>query len=98
MSKPENLNDSEDASDIIALAGERAKASRPFALITSLAFSKEFDYAPRRRLVLAGRGAIFQSMAQTAKATGYEVYGLSPDHNDIAAARPFLDVEPVHLT
>jgi len=62
------------------------------------AISKEFEYKPRHRLVLAGRGAIFRSMAQIGKATGYEVYALSPELNDLDAVRPVLDAEPVHLT
>ncbi len=62
------------------------------------AISKEFEYIPRQRLVLAGRGAIFRSMAQIGKATGYEVYGLSPELGDLDAVRPALDAEPVHLT
>ena len=57
-----------------------------------------FTYAPRHRLVLAGRGAIFRSMAQIGQATGYDVHALSPDVADLAAVRPWLNAEPTHLT
>lgn len=57
-----------------------------------------FDYAPKGRLVLAGRGAIFRAMAQIGHATGFEIFGLSPDVEDIAAIAGFTDAPPVHLT
>ena len=60
--------------------------------------TETFTYAPKHRLVLAGRGAIFRSMAQIGQATGYEVYGLSPDEEDLDAIRPLLATEPAHLT
>ena len=60
--------------------------------------SQDFTYTPRHRLVLAGRGAIFRSMAQIGQATGYEVYALSPDADDLAAVRACLDTEPRQLT
>ncbi|WP_334068192.1 MULTISPECIES: XdhC family protein [Rhodobacterales] len=61
------------------------------------AISKEFEYTPRHRLVLAGRGAIFRSMAQIGRATGYDVFALSPELSDLDAVRPVLNAEPVHL-
>jgi len=57
-----------------------------------------FTYAPRHRLVLAGRGAIFRAMAQIGQATGYDVYALSPDAADLAAVRTLIDTEPHQLT
>lgn len=59
--------------------------------------SRVFTYAPRHRLVLAGRGAIFRAMAQIGASTGYEVHGLSPDEADLAAVRPLLAADPTHL-
>lgn len=60
--------------------------------------SRDFTYSPRHRLVLAGRGAIFRSMAQIGQATGYEVYALSPDADDLAAVRACIDTDPRQLT
>ncbi len=60
--------------------------------------SRDFTYSPRHRLVLAGRGAIFRSMAQIGRATGYEVFALSPDADDLAAVRACIDTDPRQLT
>ncbi|MEP1198051.1 XdhC family protein [Tateyamaria sp.] len=60
--------------------------------------SRDFTYSPRHRLVLAGRGAIFRSMAQIGQATGYEVFALSPDADDLAAVRACIDTDPRQLT
>ena len=57
-----------------------------------------FDYVPKRRLVLAGRGAILRAMAEIGHAAGFEVFGLSPDVEDIAAITRFTNAAPVHLT
>lgn len=57
-----------------------------------------FDYAPKGRLVLAGRGAILRAMAKIGHATGFEIFGLSPDVEDIAAISGFTSAAPVHLT
>jgi len=57
-----------------------------------------FDYAPKGRLVLAGRGAIFRAMAQIGQAAGFEVFGLSPDMDDIAVIKGLTNAPPVHLT
>lgn len=62
------------------------------------AVSRVFHYAPRHRLVLAGRGAIFRAMAQIGQATGYEVFGCSPDTEDLEAVAPVLSEAPIHLT
>lgn len=65
-----------------AEAALRARRTSTLAFESTLGeastLSKEFEYKPRHRLVLAGRGAIFRSMAQIGKATGYEMYALSP--------------------
>lgn len=60
--------------------------------------SKAFDYSPRDRLVLAGRGAVFRSIAQIGKATGFELHLLSPDPEDLAAIGHLARSRPVHLT
>lgn len=60
--------------------------------------SQTFTYDPRPRLVLAGRGAIFRSMAQIGHAMGHDVHVLSPDTEDLAAIAQLASSEPVHLT
>lgn len=45
----------------------------------------QFEYVPVFRLVLAGRGAIFRSMAQAAEAVGLQIDLLSPDTDDLDA-------------
>lgn len=59
---------------------------------------RTFTYHPRHRLVLAGRGAIFRSMAQIGKAIGFDLHLLSPDEQDLVAAAPLSDADPIHLT
>ncbi|WP_239197370.1 XdhC family protein [Thalassobius sp. Cn5-15] len=56
-----------------------------------------FTYEPRVRLCLAGRGAIFRSMAQLGHATGYEVFLISPDTEDLEATQHFSTQPSVHL-
>ncbi|MDG1376579.1 MAG: XdhC family protein [Yoonia sp.] len=60
--------------------------------------SRTFTYDPRHRLVLAGRGAIFRSMAQIGSAIGYEVHLLSPDVADLSAVGHLSVSPPLHLT
>ncbi len=60
--------------------------------------SRTFTYDPRHRLVLAGRGAIFRSMAQIGNATGYEVHLLSPDAADLSAVGHLSASPPLYLT
>ncbi|WP_052249535.1 XdhC family protein [Tateyamaria sp. ANG-S1] len=57
-----------------------------------------FTYEPRVRLCLAGRGAIFRSMAHLGHATGYEVALISPDTEDLAATQHLSTQAPIHLT
>lgn len=65
---------------------------------TTPALCRSFTYEPCHRLVLAGRGAIFRSMAQLGHATGYDVHLLSPDTEDLAATAHLSNRQPVHLT
>jgi xanthine dehydrogenase accessory factor len=60
--------------------------------------SYKFTYEPRVRLFLAGRGAIFRSMARLGHATGYEVALISPDTDDLAATQHLSRQPPTHLT
>lgn len=60
--------------------------------------SRTFTYAPRHRLVLAGRGAIFRSMAQLGHTTGFDVHLMSPEMNDLDAVGHFSGGQPLHLT
>lgn len=57
-----------------------------------------FTYEPRVRLCLAGRGAIFRSMAHLGRAIGYEVALISPDTEDLAATQHLSTRAPMHLT
>ena len=57
-----------------------------------------FTYAPPFRLCLAGRGAIFRSMAKAARATGFDVCLLTPDTEDLAAVGHLSNLPAVHLT
>ncbi len=56
-----------------------------------------FTYEPRVRVCLAGRGAIFRSLAQLANATGYEVSLISPDTDDLEATQHLSKQAPIHL-
>lgn len=60
--------------------------------------SYSFTYEPRVRLCLAGRGAIFRSMAHLGHVTGYEVVLISPDTEDLAATQHLTTQAPIHLT
>lgn len=60
--------------------------------------SQSFTYAPRHRLVLAGRGAIFRSVAQIGHAMGFDIRLLSPDVEDLAAVGPLSSAAAIHLT
>lgn len=57
-----------------------------------------FTYPPKFRLVIAGRGAVFRAMAQVTKSTGFQLFALSPDEDDIAAVAALTEAPPVHLT
>lgn len=57
-----------------------------------------FTYVPRHRLVLAGRGAIFRSMAQIGHAMDFDIHLLSPDSEDLAAVGHLSGAKPHHLT
>ena len=59
---------------------------------------RAFTYTPRHRLVLAGRGAIFRSMAQIGLATGYDLHLLSPDTEDLEAVGHLSSAPAQHLT
>ncbi|WP_341367868.1 XdhC family protein [Yoonia sp. BS5-3] len=65
---------------------------------TGATLARRFTYAPQTRLVLAGRGAIFRSVAQIAHATGYDLRLLSPEAEDLAAIGHLASADPVHLT
>ena len=57
-----------------------------------------FINGPRVRLCLAGRGAIFRSMAHLGHATGDEVALISPDTEDLEATQHLSTQAPIHLT
>ncbi len=60
--------------------------------------AKTFKYAPKFRLCLAGRGAVFQAVVRAAAASGFEVYALSPDEEDIDAISECLSAPAQRLT
>lgn len=60
--------------------------------------SRTFTYEPRHNLVLAGRGAIFRSIAQLGKSMGFDVHLLSPDGDDLNAIGHHSRRRPIHLT
>ncbi|MEP2919181.1 MAG: XdhC family protein [Sulfitobacter sp.] len=57
-----------------------------------------FTYTPRHRLVLAGRGAIFRSMAQIGHAMDFDIRLLSPDAEDLKAVGHLSSAAALHLT
>ena len=65
---------------------------------TGTTMARSFTYAPQTRLMLAGRGAIFRSVALAGHATGYDLRLLSPDADDLAAVGHLASDLPVHLT
>lgn len=60
--------------------------------------SYQFTYAPQFRLCIAGRGAIFRSVATAGHATGFDVCLLSPETEDLAAVGHLASQPAVHLT
>jgi xanthine dehydrogenase accessory factor len=76
----------------------RQTGSLKFHLPGDSAGTVSFNYAPQFRLVLAGRGAIFRSMAQVGHSVGFQICGLSPDEEDLEAIWAISEVSPVHLT
>lgn len=60
--------------------------------------SYQFTYAPPFRLCLAGRGAIFRSVAKAGHATGFDICLLSPETADLAAVGHLESQTAVHLT
>ncbi len=62
------------------------------------AMAKRFRYAPRHRLVVAGRGAIFRHLSQIGHAMGFDMHLLSPEAEDIAAMGHLSSAPALHLT
>lgn len=60
--------------------------------------TRHFTYAPKVRLMLAGRGAIFRTVAQVGEATGFDIRLMSPDTEDLAAIGHLASAPAVHLT
>lgn len=55
------------------------------------------EYAPKPRVALAGRGAIFRATAEVAQSAGFEVLCLSPELDDLDAVRGLCIAEPIEL-
>ena len=56
-----------------------------------------FEYSPKFRVLLAGRGAIFRSVARAAEAVGLELDLKSPDTDDLEALSTLNPVSIQHL-
>jgi len=88
--------------DAIVTAQQHFDARRP----VTLSFQSDeggpppqtFTYLPRFRLCLAGRGAIFRSVAMAGQATGFDICLLSPETADLAAVAHLSNQPAVHLT
>jgi len=87
-----------DHNAILAAAQDLAARQAVRLQFSAESMTKAFDYRPRDRLVLAGRGAVFRSVAQIGKATGFELHLLSPDLEDLAAIGHLASSGPIHLT
>jgi len=57
-----------------------------------------FEYTPKPRLCLAGRGAVFRATAQVAATAGFEVALYSPEAEDLEALADVPSVEAILLT
>jgi len=57
-----------------------------------------FTYTPRYRLMLAGRGAIFRSVAQIGHAMDFDIRLLSPDAEDLGAVGHLSSAAALQLT
>lgn len=60
--------------------------------------ARRFVYAPKFRLMLAGKGAIFRATAQAAVASGFEVGLMSPEQEDLQALTALEPVSLAHMT
>ncbi|MDO6589356.1 MULTISPECIES: XdhC family protein [Rhodobacterales] len=60
--------------------------------------TRRFTYTPPVQLYLAGRGAIFRTLAQAGHATGFHIGLASPDRFDLDAIGHLAKHPPVHLT
>lgn len=88
--------------DAIAKAKQNFDTRRPVTLSFQTdenePRSYQFTYAPPFRLCLAGRGAIFRSVAKAGHATGFDICLLSPETADLAAVGHLASQTAVHLT
>ncbi len=60
--------------------------------------TRHFQYLPPFRLALAGRGAIFRAVARAGQATGFDIYLLSPETEDLAETDHLSTHPSRHLT
>jgi xanthine dehydrogenase accessory factor len=77
------------------LSARRAVAM-PFALPDGA--TRSFTYAPKPRLALAGRGAVFRATAEVAAAAGFELHLYSPEEGDLQALEPLSAPLQTRLT
>jgi len=84
--------------DALRTAQSTLSARKPATLAFQADAATRFEYLPRFRLVLAGRGAIFRAMVSVGQSAGFEVQVLSPEEDDLAAIGPQQTSAPVHLT
>lgn len=86
-----------DVDVILAAHADFAARRRAIMQFSVEGRTARFTYTPRFRLCLAGRGAIFRSLAQVGKATGFDICLLSPDTTDLAVLKQLASQTPVHL-
>ena len=74
--------------EVLSKAYEQLRSRTPAQLSFETANGPDklcIEYAPKPRVVLAGRGAVFRATAALAHSSGFEVSCLSPDEEDLAA-------------
>lgn len=85
-----------------AYAALRARESARLAVAlppegSAQAATIRFSYAPKPRLVIAGRGAVFRATAQIAHDAGFELAIMSPEETDLEAIGALSSCAPIAL-
>ncbi len=87
-----------------ATAIQAAYADLSARRVASLCFKRAdgapiaFDYFPKPRLGLAGRGAVFRATARAAHTAGFEITLMSPDEQDLADLSDLPAISVTNLT
>lgn len=86
--------------DALALAYTALRARRPATLTYNLQPDLapcSVTYQPKVAITLAGRGAIFRATARISHAVGFDVFGFSPDSEDLDAVAPYCIAPATHI-